>query len=60
MKTFKLTEFTHPSQIFLHQENLRANREWAGKNEVVEIPKFEIKRIPSSVGLWNIIRQLRP
>ena len=33
---------------------------WANTPEDRTPPKVESKRIPKSVGLWNIIRQLAP
>jgi len=65
IKNFKLTEFTSPADIFLHQENLRSQREWAQKNEVVPIPKFEkVAKIPLTAGVFNMCRnflgELRP
>lgn len=58
-KIFKLTEFTSPADVFKHQENLRADREWAKKKEKTIIPHYIAPReVELSVGVVNFIKNI--
>lgn len=59
MKHFKLTEHTSPADIFLYQENLRANREWAQNTEPGKLVRVESKKVDKKKRAWGLLMALR-
>jgi hypothetical protein len=61
MNHFKLTEFTHPADVFKQQEDMRANRIWGESKNEIPLPKYEkVERQPLSAGIYNLVRQMLP
>jgi hypothetical protein len=59
MTKFKLNEYTHPADIFQFQENLRATREWARREEIPPTPKVE--KVEKRRESWTLfLREILP
>lgn len=58
MNHFKLTEYTHPAEIFKHQADLQANREWAQRLEVTKLPTYQHTKVEKKKA-WGLLMALR-